>query len=132
MELTIFLQRELVTPHDLELRAFIESLARRNVAFLDGIVHHRTEDGHLKTDGGVTDKRNCFFFGRFDFNLPQNPDAPSLQNLGAAFGFVIRKDLRHLVADFPNAITPVAPRSVLSPPCRIAAPKLIANKMNLG
>src|SRR5271155_2929629 len=91
VELTIFLQREFVAPHYLELRALVETLASSNVAFLDGVIHHRTEDGHLKTDGGVTDKRNCSFFGRFDFNRPQNPNAQGLLNLGAALGFVIRK-----------------------------------------
>jgi hypothetical protein len=38
-----------------------ETLAGRNITFLDGVIHHRTEDGHFKADGGITDKRNRSF-----------------------------------------------------------------------
>ena len=35
--------------HRLELKALVETLAGRNVAFLDGVIrHHRTEDGHSR------------------------------------------------------------------------------------
>jgi hypothetical protein len=132
MQLAVFLQRELVTPHRLELGAFVETLAGRNITLLDGVIHHRAEDGHFKPDGGIADKRNRFFFGRFDLNRLQNPDAERVLHLSAALGFVVRKGLGHLVADLPNAVALVAARAVHSPPCRVATPKLITNEVNLS
>src|SRR6202789_192090 len=131
VELAVFLQCELVAPHGLELWTLIKTLAGRNVAFLDGVIHHRTEDGHFKADGGITDKGNHPFIGRGDFNRPQNPDAESLLNFGAALRFLVREGLRHVVADFPNAVALGTARAVLPLPCRIAAPKLITDKVDL-
>jgi hypothetical protein len=51
VELAIFLQRELIASHGLELWTLVKTLAGGNVAFFDGVIHHRTEDGHLKADG---------------------------------------------------------------------------------
>ena len=90
-----------------------------------------TEDGHLQADGGIANKRNRPFFERFDFNRLQNSDAQGLLNLGAALGFRIREGSRHVGSDFPNAVAPVASRAILPPPCRIATPKLVANKVDL-
>src|SRR5580700_7639127 len=131
VEFAVFLQRELVAPHGLELRTLVKTLAGGNVAFLDGVIHHRTEDGHLKADGGITNIRNHSFFGRFDFNRSQNPDTEGLLNLVAALGFLIREGLRHVVADFPNAVTLVTTRAVLPPPCWVTAPKLVTDKVDL-
>jgi hypothetical protein len=131
VELTVLFQRELIPPHRLELWALIEALACGNVPFLDGVIHHRAEDRHLKADGGIADKGNRSFFGRLDLNRFQNSDAHGLLNLGAALGFVIREGLGHLFADLPNAVALVAPRAVHPTPRWIAAPKLIPDKVNL-
>jgi hypothetical protein len=54
----------------------------------------------LPRSGGITDIRNHPFFGRFDFNRSQNPDAEGLLNLtirfemsifGAVMNYAIKK-----------------------------------------
>ena len=131
VELAVFLQRELVTPHRLELRALVETLACWNITLLDGVIHHRTEDGHFKPNGGITDKGNHPFFGRFDFNRFQHSDSQSLLNLGASLGFMVCEGLRCCDCDLPNAVAPVASRAILPPPRRIASPTLVTDKVYL-
>ena len=68
---------------------------------------------------------------RFDSNRFQDPDASRVLDLGAACRFMVRERLRCFGCDLPNAVTLVASRAVLPPPCRIAAPAFIADKMYL-
>jgi len=51
--------------------------------------------------------------------------------IGAALGFLIREGLRHVVADFPNAVALVTTLAVLPPPCWVAAPKIVTDKVDL-
>jgi hypothetical protein len=44
---------------------------------------------------------------------------------------VVCERLRYVGRNFPNAVTPVASRAILPPPCRIAAPAFVTDKMNL-
>ena len=69
---------------------------------------------------------------RLDFNRLQDPDAQGLLNLGAACRFVVCERLRYVGGDFPNAVAPVASRAVLPPPCRIAAPPFVTDKVYLS
>jgi hypothetical protein len=43
----------------------------------------------------------------------------------------IREGLRHVVADFANAVALVTTCAVLPPPCWVAAPKLVTDKVDL-
>jgi hypothetical protein len=54
-----------------------------------------------------------------------------LLNLGAALGFMVREGLRCVGGNFPDAVAPVASRAGLPPPCRIAAPAFVTDKMDL-
>jgi len=93
--------------------------------------HQVAVQSSLKTDGETTDKGNRSFFGRLDFNRSQNPDAKRMLNLRAALSLIVCEGLSHLFADLPNAVALVAPRAVHPLPCRIAAPKLVTDKVNL-
>src|SRR5271166_6447150 len=131
MEFAVLLQRELVTPHSLELRALVETLASGDIALLHRIVHDRPENRHLEADGGIADEGNRVNILRLDGNRFQDPDASRVLNLGAACGFMVRERLRYVGGNFPNAVALVASRAVLPPPCRIAAPAFVADKVYL-
>ena len=133
MQVAIFLQRELVPPHGLELGTVVEPLAGGNVAFLDGEVHHRAEDRHLEADGGVADESHRAALGRRGRrrNGPTLTDSHGLQR-PAARGRIARVQLRGLLGgDFAHAVAPVAAGAVLAPPGRIASPHLVTDQVDL-